>query len=108
PPIQRDGKIFGIFASCSICLELFQDPVSIHCGHRFCRACITQTWEGRTTNFTCPQCRETVSQQNLRPNWELASIAEVAKSLKLQPVKEVERGELLRGAPGSPEALLRR
>uniref|UniRef100_A0A8D0EWN3 TRI27 protein n=1 Tax=Strix occidentalis caurina TaxID=311401 RepID=A0A8D0EWN3_STROC len=80
-------------ASCSICLELFQDPDSIHCGHRFCRACITQTWEGRTTNFSCPQCRETVSQQNLRPNWELASIAEVAKSLKLQLVKEVEGGE---------------
>uniref|UniRef100_A0A8C8BMI9 Uncharacterized protein n=1 Tax=Otus sunia TaxID=257818 RepID=A0A8C8BMI9_9STRI len=70
-------------ASCSICLELFQDPVSIHCGHSFCWACITQTWEGRTTNFSCPQCRDTVSQQNLRPNWELANITEVAKSLKL-------------------------
>ncbi|KFM07190.1 Tripartite motif-containing protein 7, partial [Aptenodytes forsteri] len=32
-------------ASCSICLELFQGPVSIHCGHSFCQACITENWE---------------------------------------------------------------
>ncbi|KFV16674.1 Tripartite motif-containing protein 7, partial [Pterocles gutturalis] len=32
-------------ASCSICSEYFRDPVSIHCGHNFCRACITRCWE---------------------------------------------------------------
>ncbi|KFP51061.1 Zinc finger protein RFP, partial [Cathartes aura] len=82
-------------ASCSICLELFQDPVSIHCGHSFCRACITRSWEGLTTNFCCPRCRETVPQQSLRPNWELANIIQVTKSLNLQPVREVEGGENL-------------
>lgn len=82
-------------ASCSICLELFQDPVSIHCGHSFCRACITQNWKGLTTNFSCPRCRETVPQESIRPNWELANIIEIAKSLNLQPVREVEEGENL-------------
>ncbi|XP_009462430.1 PREDICTED: E3 ubiquitin-protein ligase TRIM39-like [Nipponia nippon] len=47
-------------ASPSICLELFQDPVSIHCGLSFCRACITWNWEGLTPNFSCLRCRETV------------------------------------------------
>ncbi|CAM4667864.1 unnamed protein product, partial [Lepidochelys olivacea] len=28
-------------AICSICLEYMSDPVSIDCGHNFCRACIT-------------------------------------------------------------------
>ncbi|XP_032845724.2 zinc finger protein RFP-like [Tyto alba] len=81
--------------SCSICLDVFQDPVSIHCGHSFCRACIIKIWEGMTTNFSCPQCRETVPQKSLRPNWELASIIEAAKNLNLQRVREVEGGENL-------------
>uniref|UniRef100_A0A8C0BBQ8 Uncharacterized protein n=1 Tax=Buteo japonicus TaxID=224669 RepID=A0A8C0BBQ8_9AVES len=82
-------------ASCSICLELFQDPVSIHCGHSFCRVCITQNWKGLTTNFSCPRCREMVPQESIRPNWELANIIEIAKSLNLQPVREVEERENL-------------
>ncbi|XP_069630194.1 E3 ubiquitin-protein ligase TRIM39 isoform X2 [Haliaeetus albicilla] len=82
-------------ASCSICLELFQDPVSIHCGHSFCRVCITQNWKGLTTNFSCPRCREMVPRESIRPNWELANIIEIAKSLNLQPVREVEERENL-------------
>ncbi|KYO29587.1 hypothetical protein Y1Q_0022940 [Alligator mississippiensis] len=44
--------------SCYICLEFFKDPVSIHCGHNFCQACITKCWEESGVNFSCPQCRE--------------------------------------------------
>ncbi|KAM6038518.1 E3 ubiquitin-protein ligase TRIM39-like [Theristicus caerulescens] len=82
-------------ASCFICLKLFQDPVSIHCGHSFCRACITSNWEGLTTNFSCPRCKEAALQQSLRPNWELANMIELAKRLNLQPVREVKGGENL-------------
>ncbi|XP_030399903.1 zinc finger protein RFP-like isoform X2 [Gopherus evgoodei] len=74
-------------ASCSICLEYFKDPVSIHCGHNFCRACITNYWEESDTNFSCPQCRETAQQRNFRPNRELAKIIEIAKRLSLQAAK---------------------
>uniref|UniRef100_A0A8D0EWP9 Zinc finger protein RFP n=1 Tax=Strix occidentalis caurina TaxID=311401 RepID=A0A8D0EWP9_STROC len=76
-------------ASCPICLEYFRDPVSIHCGHNFCRACITRCWEWSTTNFSCPQCRETAPERNLRPSRELARVLEIAKRLSLQ----VARGE---------------
>nr|XP_056723352.1 E3 ubiquitin-protein ligase TRIM41 [Euleptes europaea] len=31
-------------AVCAICLDYFTDPVSIGCGHNFCRVCITQLW----------------------------------------------------------------
>ncbi|XP_074020831.1 E3 ubiquitin-protein ligase TRIM39-like [Numenius arquata] len=82
-------------ACCSICLEIFQDPVSIHCGHSFCRSCITRSWKGLTTNFSCPQCRETGAQKTLRPNWELANVIEAAKRMNLQRDREVEGGENL-------------
>ncbi|CAM4636566.1 unnamed protein product [Lepidochelys olivacea] len=74
-------------ASCAICLEYFKDPVSVHCGHNFCRACITDYWEESDTNFSCPQCRETAQQRNFRPNRELAKMIEIAKRLSLQAAK---------------------
>ncbi|XP_067414661.1 zinc finger protein RFP-like [Emydura macquarii macquarii] len=77
-------------ASCSICLEYFQDPVSIHCGHNFCRACITRCWGELAANFSCPQCRETAEQRNFRLNRELGNMVELVKQLKLQPTREPE------------------
>ncbi|XP_044839862.1 E3 ubiquitin-protein ligase TRIM39-like isoform X1 [Mauremys mutica] len=74
-------------ATCPICLEYFKDPVIIDCGHNFCRACIAQCWEGSNTDVSCPQCRETVQQGNLRPNRKLANVVEIAKRLSLQAAK---------------------
>ncbi|XP_025947911.1 E3 ubiquitin-protein ligase TRIM39-like isoform X2 [Apteryx rowi] len=82
-------------ASCSICLGFFQDPVSIHCGHNFCRSCITRCWEEAESAFPCPQCKETAPQRNLRPNRELAKIIEIAKRLSLQAAKGGAGGEKL-------------
>ncbi|XP_050162215.1 E3 ubiquitin-protein ligase TRIM41 [Myiozetetes cayanensis] len=31
-------------AICAICLDYFSEPVSIGCGHNFCRACISRLW----------------------------------------------------------------
>ncbi|XP_039357096.1 E3 ubiquitin-protein ligase TRIM39-like [Mauremys reevesii] len=70
--------------SCPICLEYFQDPVIIDCGHNFCRACISLCWEGPDTEVSCPQCRETAQQRNLRPNRQLANVVEIAKRLSFQ------------------------
>ncbi|XP_078497900.1 E3 ubiquitin-protein ligase TRIM39-like [Lissotriton helveticus] len=77
-------------ASCSICLEYFIDPVTIDCGHNFCRSCITQSWEGKDEDFPCPQCRETSSGKSLRPNRQLGNIVEIAKQFHLPPVKPPE------------------
>ncbi|XP_050162217.1 RING finger protein 39-like [Myiozetetes cayanensis] len=70
-------------ASCPICLELFQDPVSIHCGHHFCRGCITRCWEWATQAFPCPRCREPAPELSLRPGRELARVLGIARSLGL-------------------------
>ncbi|XP_047435186.1 E3 ubiquitin-protein ligase TRIM39-like [Mugil cephalus] len=42
---------------CSICLDVFTDPVTTPCGHNFCKHCITQHWD--TTDLCkCPLCTE--------------------------------------------------
>ncbi|NXK51452.1 TRI27 protein, partial [Chauna torquata] len=71
-------------ASCSICLGYFQEPVSIPCGHNFCRECISRCWEGLEANFSCPQCRQTTLHKSFRPSRELAKIAEIARQLSLR------------------------
>nr|XP_032661430.1 zinc finger protein RFP-like [Chelonoidis abingdonii] len=73
--------------TCPICLEYFTEPVILECGHNFCQACIAQCWEGSDTVASCPQCRETVQQRNLRPNRQLANVIEIAKRLSLQAAK---------------------
>ncbi|KAM9120217.1 E3 ubiquitin-protein ligase TRIM39-like [Pangshura tecta] len=75
-------------ATCSICLDYFEDPVSIRCGHNFCRACITQYWRKSDTNFSCPQCRKIVQHRNFKPNRVLANVVEIAKQLSLQAAKD--------------------
>uniref|UniRef100_A0A4W3I5A8 RING-type domain-containing protein n=1 Tax=Callorhinchus milii TaxID=7868 RepID=A0A4W3I5A8_CALMI len=30
---------------CSVCLDLFQDPVILSCGHNFCQSCILHVWD---------------------------------------------------------------
>ncbi|XP_072249416.1 E3 ubiquitin-protein ligase TRIM39-like [Leuresthes tenuis] len=42
---------------CSICLEVFTEPVSIPCGHNFCKACLSRYWAGRE-QCQCPLCNE--------------------------------------------------
>ncbi|XP_034046631.1 E3 ubiquitin-protein ligase TRIM39-like [Thalassophryne amazonica] len=49
--------------TCSICLDLFSEPVSTPCGHNFCQACIGGYWASSPV-CTCPLCKR---QFNERP-----------------------------------------
>ncbi|XP_073327833.1 E3 ubiquitin-protein ligase TRIM39-like [Pagrus major] len=48
---------------CSICLDVFTDPVTIPCGHNFCKSCITIHWD-KNVPCHCPNCKEVF---NTRP-----------------------------------------
>ncbi|XP_070774341.1 E3 ubiquitin-protein ligase TRIM39-like [Enoplosus armatus] len=41
---------------CCICLDVFTDPVTIPCGHNFCKNCITQHWN--VNSVQCPMCKK--------------------------------------------------
>ncbi|XP_029979464.1 E3 ubiquitin-protein ligase TRIM39-like [Sphaeramia orbicularis] len=42
---------------CSICLDVFTDPVSIPCGHNFCKSCISEHWDNNEI-YQCPMCKK--------------------------------------------------
>ncbi|XP_059495369.1 LOW QUALITY PROTEIN: zinc-binding protein A33-like [Stegostoma tigrinum] len=87
---RQQLQIFIEEAICPICLDYFTDPVSLECGHNFCRSCITQSWEKKTIN-SCPECREKFTGGNFRVNRALANLAEKIRNLKLLDLKVKER-----------------
>ncbi|XP_076970826.1 tripartite motif-containing protein 43-like [Tamandua tetradactyla] len=49
--------------TCLICLNYLVDPVTIGCGHSFCRPCLYLSWEEVEAPAKCPTCRAETSQQ---------------------------------------------
>ncbi|XP_063289004.1 E3 ubiquitin-protein ligase TRIM39-like [Pelobates fuscus] len=44
--------------TCSICMDIYTDPVNLPCGHSYCRVCITRTWDNQEEReYSCPECR---------------------------------------------------
>ncbi|XP_075061533.1 E3 ubiquitin/ISG15 ligase TRIM25-like [Mixophyes fleayi] len=74
---------------CSICLNIYTDPVTLRCGHNFCRVCIDRvldTQEGSGV-YTCPECRaECQERPALIRNIPLCNI--VGRFLSTQPDQE--------------------
>nr|XP_020858912.1 tripartite motif-containing protein 7-like [Phascolarctos cinereus] len=68
--------------TCAVCLDYLHEPVTIDCGHNFCRACITRCWDEMGRHFPCPQCRARSPKRKLRPNCQLANMAMAAKRLR--------------------------
>ncbi|CAM5158319.1 unnamed protein product, partial [Eretmochelys imbricata] len=76
-------------AICSVCLGYLTEPVTIACGHNFCRACVTRYSEekGTGTPLTCPQCRARFQKGEFKPNTQLNNIIQRIKQLGLKPGK---------------------
>ncbi|XP_039415701.1 E3 ubiquitin-protein ligase Midline-1-like isoform X6 [Corvus cornix cornix] len=85
--------------TCPICLGLYRDPVSLNCGHSFCRQCIKNMLGAQQHSqgpYTCPMCRihlgPTVELQN---NFQLGNIVEAfqASASKRQEDEGSEKGK---------------
>uniref|UniRef100_A0A3B4T7D4 RING-type domain-containing protein n=1 Tax=Seriola dumerili TaxID=41447 RepID=A0A3B4T7D4_SERDU len=52
---------------CSVCLDLLKEPVTINCGHSYCRGCIEGYWdqEKEKGGCSCPLCRQTFNPRPL-------------------------------------------
>ncbi|CAL8238624.1 unnamed protein product, partial [Lota lota] len=73
--------------SCSICLDVFNSPVSSPCGHNFCRTCITKFWDGRV-QYKCPVCNKLFhTRPDLQVNTFISGMVDRfrRKTVKVQP-----------------------
>ncbi|XP_066441996.1 E3 ubiquitin/ISG15 ligase TRIM25-like [Eleutherodactylus coqui] len=65
--------------NCSICLNVFTNPVMLRCGHNFCMNCIKEVLDSqeRSGTYSCPECREHfLERPALHINITLRNIAE--------------------------------
>ncbi|XP_040197903.1 E3 ubiquitin-protein ligase TRIM39-like [Rana temporaria] len=74
---------------CSVCLNIYTDPVMLRCGHNFCRVCIDRVLDtqGGSGGYSCPECREKFPDRPaLHRNITLRNIVE--NFLSVQPDQE--------------------
>ncbi|XP_037376939.1 E3 ubiquitin-protein ligase TRIM38-like [Talpa occidentalis] len=86
-------------AMCSICLELMTEPVSIQCGHSFCRRCIEGILEkpqgtSSLSEPQCPCCRAPFQRESLRSIKQLENLIQTLKETDSERLCE-EHGERL-------------
>ncbi|XP_060724461.1 tripartite motif-containing protein 16 isoform X2 [Tachysurus vachellii] len=90
--------------NCSICLDVLKDPVTVPCGHSYCKACIKGYWDqdDYLGVYGCPQCRQSFTPRPvLGRNTMLADVVDKLKKTAINsssPVKseptEAEPGDV--------------
>uniref|UniRef100_A0A803KF45 E3 ubiquitin-protein ligase TRIM7-like n=1 Tax=Xenopus tropicalis TaxID=8364 RepID=A0A803KF45_XENTR len=76
--------------SCSICLSIYTDPVSLPCGHTFCRGCIGVVLGSQkiSGDYSCPECMKKFRKRPaLHRNRALGNIAD-----RFRPTETGETG----------------
>ncbi|XP_043777040.1 tripartite motif-containing protein 64-like [Cervus elaphus] len=76
--------------TCSICMNCFLDPVTIDCGHSFCRPCLSLCWEEGQTPRSCPECRGISERPDFKTNTALKRLASLARQARADHVHHSE------------------
>ncbi|XP_037389835.1 nuclear factor 7, brain-like [Pygocentrus nattereri] len=77
---------------CSICLDVFTDPVTTSCEHNFCRVCLKECWDS-SSRCQCPVCKEEFSNRpELRVNTFISGLAaQFKKSVQVKSSRAPEK-----------------
>ncbi|XP_059183069.1 E3 ubiquitin-protein ligase TRIM35-like [Centropristis striata] len=60
---------------CSVCHDIFKDPVLLSCSHSFCKDCLQSWWTGKQTK-ECPVCKRRSSKDDPPCNLVLKNLCE--------------------------------
>ncbi|XP_054473465.1 nuclear factor 7, ovary-like [Anoplopoma fimbria] len=61
--------------SCSVCCDIFKDPVVLSCSHSFCKDCL-KTWWSEKQERECPVCKRRSSKPEPPCNLALKNLCE--------------------------------
>ncbi|KAK3535428.1 hypothetical protein QTP70_016850 [Hemibagrus guttatus] len=77
---QAEAQSLSEDLTCSICWDLFRNPVMLGCMHHFCRPCITTYWKGIRGPAVCPQCRMEFPKKQFQTNYLVAGLVEKVRT----------------------------
>lgn len=88
---------------CSICLDVFTNPVSIPCGHNFCQGCILGYWK-TSVLYQCPMCKKSFYKRpDISVNTVLREIAEQFKGIRVRSADEQREAKAMEEAEEEAE-----
>lgn len=75
---QSEQPVIEGLLECTLCLSLICQPLSLHCGHSFCRICLLKSL--KISKKSCPICRS-VTHIDCLTSEENIMIKAVARAL---------------------------
>ncbi|XP_029297772.1 LOW QUALITY PROTEIN: E3 ubiquitin-protein ligase TRIM21-like [Cottoperca gobio] len=85
---------------CSICLDVFTDPVTTSCGHNFCKNCINAHWN-TNYQYLCPMCKKAFSTRpELHVNTFICEMVVQFRESEQQKTSSSSRSEKQVAKPG--------
>ncbi|KAL4697571.1 hypothetical protein H8959_003269 [Pygathrix nigripes] len=80
---SRILQVFQRELTCPICMNYFIDPVTIDCGHSFCRPCFYLNWQDFPILTQCFECIKATQHRNLKTDIHLKKMASLARKASL-------------------------
>uniref|UniRef100_A0A8C9TV99 Tripartite motif-containing protein 35-like n=1 Tax=Scleropages formosus TaxID=113540 RepID=A0A8C9TV99_SCLFO len=75
---KMDHSLFSLpdELCCSICTEIFKEPVILKCNHSFCGSCLQDCWKNKSPR-ECPECKQKCSKDEPILNQRLKEVADL-------------------------------
>ncbi|XP_070786289.1 E3 ubiquitin-protein ligase TRIM39-like [Enoplosus armatus] len=74
---------------CSICLNVFSDPVTTPCGHNFCKTCLNEHWD-KSGLCHCPMCNKRFHMRpEISTNMVIEEISVQIKKRKVETLQSI-------------------